>query len=645
MCLNLETTMALLNEGKRYLILMMLLSVTLLAGCDSDDDDDEEEIDDEPVVEEVVYEISPPEWMLGMWGGTATDGTEKVAIFNIDDISFGDVVNGAQLDITSFASIALIDENATFEVIESTDSTYSYTISFNDGTDDIQFTDTYVATADESVEYTFEMGGEVIDQFILTSTPAAQYIAPPEWLRSRWTGLSSDEVTEKAAIISPNNILFGDIVEGVDELTDFAFLLSLDENSTFQVLADDGATYSYKLSFDAGDGLTVFTDTYTNNQDGTLAYEFSMGGEVIDSFAMNYSYYIATPAWLQGMWQGPASSGSEKVVAVDTGNVSFGDVDENGRQQDVTPFNTIALLDPMATFTPLVDDGTTYSYRIAFNDGTNDISFEDTFVATSDTTVEYTFEMGGAVIDQVSFTKSSAAQYMLPSEWLNGMWQGAASDGVDRVAIMDTANISFGDVLENGAMSDVTSFDFVSFLDPNATFVVSADDGTSYTYTLTFFDGEGYTSFTDTYTNNGDDTLTYTFVMGGATVDSFAMSKKAAQDFIVPPTWLQGTWNGESSAEPGVTKQAVVTDSNVSFGDVGDLTDFGLLLSFDPTSTFRVTTDDGTTYQYIFSADLSAIGAGLVQFTDTYISTSDSTLDYTFEMGGETLDEFSMTKE
>ncbi|MEM6290656.1 MAG: hypothetical protein AAGA54_05300 [Myxococcota bacterium] len=240
----------------------------------------------------IGYDIAPPPWMLGMWRGEATDGTPKIAIINQADISFGDLdENDVQLDMTSFASFPAFDPDATFEVHIDDDETYSYTIRFMAPDGPVEFTDTFERVGGDAVEYTFELGGMVVDSFTMEHAPAADFLRPPTWLHGRWEGVST-RGEEKVAVLGPQSVAFGDIVEGEDDITDFGLLLGLDPVSTFRVETPADAlegNYRYTVSFtDPKSGTPIeFVDEYTATGVGSLEYTFELGGAVVDTFAMN----------------------------------------------------------------------------------------------------------------------------------------------------------------------------------------------------------------------------------------------------------------------------------------------------------------------------------------------------------------------
>ncbi len=289
-----------MNNVRFALVIASLLCLSLLVGCgDEADSDDNAAVNNAPANNEpsnnepanndppdaVGFSIEPPAWLLGMWQGDSGDG-QVVAIMDADNISFGDVVDGAQVDITPFGSFVLLDPDATFTVLEDEADTYAYTIAFNDGQSDIEFTDTFVDNGDGTMNYTFEFGGMVVADFVMTRTPAADFIVPPSWLRGRWEGVATDG-TAKVAVFDDNDVSFGDVVDGDEGLTSFGMLLGFSDASTWRVQADDGSRYVYTLSTSGPDGPIIFTDTFVDNGDGTMEYTFEFGGMVVDQFTMS----------------------------------------------------------------------------------------------------------------------------------------------------------------------------------------------------------------------------------------------------------------------------------------------------------------------------------------------------------------------
>lgn len=231
-----------------------------------------------------------------------------------------------------------------------------------------------------------------------------------------------------------------------------------------------------------------------------------------------------------------------------------------------------------------------------------------------------------------------------PPQWLLGMWSGTASDATPKVAVFNAADISFGDLDGDGAQLDMTSFAAFPLLDPKATFELGADDGETYSYTITFDAGQGEMSFTDTFERISDDEMSYRFELGGMVVDEFTMTRTPAGQFIVPPAWLHGRWEG--TASDNVDKVAVISASAVRFGDIidgqDDLTDFGMLLGIDSQATYQVLSASDETDRYVYKITINDPDNGLVEFTDEYTLIGEDTLEYGFTLGAMEVDRFEM---
>lgn len=255
----------------------------------------------------------------------------------------------------------------------------------------------------------------------------------------------------------------------------------------------------------------------------------------------------------------------------------------------------------------------------------------------------------------LAIAATASAEYKIePPEWLMGTWTGTSdsrtpndtSDDVGKVAVVEAADVSFGDYdLATGAQvaGDLTSFSMFPMMDPNATFTVHENSDSVYSYTIEFKSPDRDVKFTDTFTKLNDSELNYVFEMGGRTMANITMTDTAASEFILPPSWLEGRWEGLSS-DGSTQKFSIVSDSDISFGDIVDGQDQGIsfsqLLNMDEDSSFKVLESSDSVYSYTMTFVHPQSG-DLVSFTDHFEKNGNG-VDYTFTMGGNVVDAFTL---
>ena len=263
--------------GALFFLSAVMAALTYVGGCDDDDDSNETSNSDGDSDGDTDGDtdgdadsdtgpepfVAPPEWLLGMWLGTDSADAQKVAIFQSDDICFGDVADGAQSGIMSYAAVPETDEDATFEVHTDDGTTYSYTISHAVDGASISITETFKSTGDTTLTYSYEMGDDS-DEFEMTNTPASDFIVPPAWLQGQWEGsLGKDS---GVFLVEEDEMSMG---YTADALSTYSMYMDMDSTSTFSVITDDGTTYSFRLKIPV---MAQWVDTFKDNGDGTLTY-------------------------------------------------------------------------------------------------------------------------------------------------------------------------------------------------------------------------------------------------------------------------------------------------------------------------------------------------------------------------------------
>lgn len=240
---------------------------------------------DAGVVAEPLF-IRPPSWTEGIWQGN--DGTaERIAIFEEDNLTLGDVVDDAQTNLVPLRTLTDLDVLATFAEVESSSTTYAFSVEFDDGSGRTTTTHRYAVVREGAVDYTRTIDSSVAAQFEMVRTPADRFITPPTWLHGRWEGASEKDGFDKAASLANGNVSFGNVEGGEDRLVSFAQLLAGDSQAVFRVLENEAAIYRYLVNVQAGSGLVFLDVTYEDLGGGMMRYAFTTDDIfVFDSFVM-----------------------------------------------------------------------------------------------------------------------------------------------------------------------------------------------------------------------------------------------------------------------------------------------------------------------------------------------------------------------
>ncbi len=149
--------------------------------------------------------FAPPAWMSGMWRGTATDGSTRIAYATVSDIGLG-----GDTSVQSYSAVPGISSQVSIQ----SDSTYEYTVSFPGANGTTRFTENWTNNNDGSALYTAT--GDRQDQYIVYQVAATDFINPPQWLQGDWAG------NGYRASISEGNISYGAIGSATTNLFDVA---------------------------------------------------------------------------------------------------------------------------------------------------------------------------------------------------------------------------------------------------------------------------------------------------------------------------------------------------------------------------------------------------------------------------------------
>ncbi len=203
--------------------------------------------------------LQPPDWLRGMWQGTASDGTDLMGYGGAT--AMGTASPGQP--IGPYSDIP----GARLQVLQNTDSVFEYTVTYprEDGTEAV-INEQWEFIDDGSVLYT--VSGTNEDQFIMYNTPAADFLQPPNWLQGQWQG------DDTAAYINDSNIVYGN----GSAQKNYYNLLSHD-NSVFQLRQNDDNTYSIKITtYDSQGGVIYIIDTFTSTGNNSLTLTSTVEG-------------------------------------------------------------------------------------------------------------------------------------------------------------------------------------------------------------------------------------------------------------------------------------------------------------------------------------------------------------------------------
>ncbi len=136
---------------------------------------------------------------------------------------------------------------------------------------------------------------------------------PPAWINGMWRGTSSSG-EDRVAFATATDIGMGTS----SALTGHSAIPGISVTE----LQNNDSVYEYTVSYPGPNGTVTFTETWTNNGDGTLLY--SASGDINDEFIMYQapaSDFIAPPQWLQGDWEA-----NDYRASVSAGNISLGPI-------------------------------------------------------------------------------------------------------------------------------------------------------------------------------------------------------------------------------------------------------------------------------------------------------------------------------
>jgi len=138
-----------------------------------------------------------------------------------------------------------------------------------------------------------------------------------------------------------------------------------------------------------------------------------------------------------------------------------------------------------------------------------------------------------------------------PPAWMNGMWRGTDAGGNPVIVYATSTDIGLGGETSVQSYSEI----------PGITSQVLQQSDNVYQYSVNIPSENGIISFTETWTNNGDGTALYTAT--GDRQAEFIVYRASATDFLAPPQWLQGDWEGNDY-------RATVSAGNIAFGGIGN---------------------------------------------------------------------------
>lgn len=207
----------------------------------------------------LVEFLQPPDWIKGMWQGTASDANSLVGYAGAT--AMGTASPGQP--IGPYSDIP----GASIHLLQNSNSVFEYTVRYprEDGTE-VLINEQWEYIDDGSVLYT--VSGTTEDQFIMYNTPAANLLQPPNWLQGSWQG---DNVS---ANINESNIVYGN---GSTQINYYTLLNH--ENSVFQLRQNDDSAYSVKITtYDSQGNVVYIIDTFTNTGNNTLTFTTTAEG-------------------------------------------------------------------------------------------------------------------------------------------------------------------------------------------------------------------------------------------------------------------------------------------------------------------------------------------------------------------------------
>ena len=212
--------------------------------------------------------------------------------------------------------------------------------------------------------------------------------------------------------------------------------------------------------------------------------------------------------------------------------------------------------------------------------------------------------------------------YLEPPDWLLGMWRGTDSNGMSQTAFAIAQDVGIGNT-----GTAIRAYSTI----PNVCLHLAESSGSVFQYTIWYptEDGEEII-INEKWINNGDGSLLY--IVSGLREDQFIMYKTDASNYLTPPLWLQGRWEG-ASADGGATIVADINTGNITVGELGGSRTNLFELADQPQSVVRVNQDDSRNYSVTVITPSDTV-------SNTFASTGTNTLNYTGSAG-----EASMTRQ
>jgi len=202
--------------------------------------------------------LQPPDWLLGMWTGTGSNGVMQTGFATSSDMG----VSLAGNPMSGYSHI----HGVCFHILEDSGNAFVYTVWYPlaDGTE-VLFNERWVNNGDGSVFY--RASGAKSDEFIMHQTPATSFLQPPLWLQGSWASESENGI-HNIVRVNDGNIV---ISENNNHLNHYN--VAKHPDSVFQVLEDSQSSYSYRLtSVDTHGELSVVSAAFHNTSANTITY-------------------------------------------------------------------------------------------------------------------------------------------------------------------------------------------------------------------------------------------------------------------------------------------------------------------------------------------------------------------------------------
>ena len=209
----------------------------------------------------LVDALEAPDWLLGMWRGTGSDGV-RVAGF-VSPVNIG--VSPIGMPMMYYSEL----QDSMLYLVESNNNVFEYTVWLAGPNDtEILISEQWINNGDGSVLYTASGAREA--QFTMHSTNASSFLAPPARLQGRWATQSVNGSAITIADINEGNIILGNQGEARSNYNS----LANQPRSVFRVLTNDNTTYSFELTTVGANrnDTTVVTETFTQAGTNTIMY-------------------------------------------------------------------------------------------------------------------------------------------------------------------------------------------------------------------------------------------------------------------------------------------------------------------------------------------------------------------------------------